>query len=207
MGFRQYVRLCIAQIIFFWISIFIYCLHQLVPYLSHCIYQMSVPYHCLKQTWIKPIIILVAIVPAVFIIAAVVPCVIVVVVLMTSWSLSKYDDVLNPLRPSFFIGNINMYLQLISLLHIDTPQVVEILPYVRKELTYSTIMGAGTLVTQGARASSTMISTYWPEIIRSPHIKILSVKQVSGESVRAKYNNTSTIRSFVCWSPWINVCG
>ena len=44
---------------------------------------------------------------------------------------------------SFFnpcIENIKMYLQFISFLHTDKPQVAEILPHVRQELTYSTYM-------------------------------------------------------------------
>ena len=53
--------------------------------------------------------------------------------LMTSW---KED--LNPLRAKFFRGNINIYLYFVSFLHIDTTQVVEILPHIIQEHTYST---------------------------------------------------------------------
>ena len=35
---------------------------------------------------------------------------------------------INPLRAKFFRGNINIYLHFVSFLHIDTMQVVEILP-------------------------------------------------------------------------------
>ena len=49
-----------------------------------------------------------------------------------------YPSRLNPLRAKFFRGNINIYLHLLSLLHIDMTQVVEILPQVRQEPTYST---------------------------------------------------------------------
>ena len=45
---------------------------------------------------------------------------------------------INPLRAKFFRGNINIYLHLVSFLHIDTTQVVEILPQIRQEPTYST---------------------------------------------------------------------
>ena len=38
----------------------------------------------------------------------------------------------------FFRGNINIYLHFVSFLHIDTTQVVEILPQIRQESTYST---------------------------------------------------------------------
>ena len=47
---------------------------------------------------------------------------------------------LNPLRGKFFKGNINiyMYLHFVSFLHIDMTQVVELLPEIRQEPTYST---------------------------------------------------------------------
>ena len=43
-----------------------------------------------------------------------------------------------PLRAKFFRGNINIYLHFVSFLHIDTTQVVAILPQIRQEPTYST---------------------------------------------------------------------
>ena len=43
----------------------------------------------------------------------------------------------NPLRAIFFRGNINIYLHFVSFPHIDTTQVVEILPQIRLEPTYS----------------------------------------------------------------------
>ena len=45
---------------------------------------------------------------------------------------------INPLRAKFFRGNINIYLHFVSFLHIDPTQVVEILPQIRQEPTYST---------------------------------------------------------------------
>ena len=45
---------------------------------------------------------------------------------------------INPLHTKFFRGNINIYLHFVSFLHIDTAQVVEILPQIRQEPTYST---------------------------------------------------------------------
>ena len=44
----------------------------------------------------------------------------------------------NTLRAKFLRGNINIYLHFVSFLHIDTTQVVEILPQTRQEPTYST---------------------------------------------------------------------
>ena len=44
----------------------------------------------------------------------------------------------NPLRAKFFRGSINIYLYFVSFLHIDTTQVVEILPQIRQEPTFST---------------------------------------------------------------------
>ena len=45
---------------------------------------------------------------------------------------------INPLRAKLFKGSINIYLHFVSFLHIDTTQVVEILPQVSQEPTYST---------------------------------------------------------------------
>ena len=45
---------------------------------------------------------------------------------------------LNPLRGKFFKGNINIYLLFVSFLHIDMMQVVELLPEIRQEPTFST---------------------------------------------------------------------
>ena len=47
-------------------------------------------------------------------------------------------QLLNPLRAKFFRKNINIYLHFVSYLHIDTTQVVEILPQIRQEPTYFT---------------------------------------------------------------------
>ena len=44
----------------------------------------------------------------------------------------------NPSRAKFFRGNLNIYLHFVSFLHIDTTQVVETLPQLRQEPTYST---------------------------------------------------------------------
>ena len=58
----------------------------------------------------------------------------------------------NPLRAKFFRGNINIYLHFVSFLHFGTTQVVEILPQIRQEPTYSSfyivnIMAADVLAT------------------------------------------------------------
>ena len=69
---------------------------------------------------------------------------------------------LNPLCAKRFRGSINMYLHLLSFLHTDMTQVVEILSWCKTRtcLFYIVnIMGADVLVTQGARASATMILT------------------------------------------------
>ena len=51
------------------------------------------------------------------------------------WMMMSWHWWLNPLRAKFFRGNINIYLHFVSFLHIDTTQVVEILPQVRPEPT------------------------------------------------------------------------
>ena len=50
-------------------------------------------------------------------------------------------QVLNPLHAKFCRGNINIYLHFVSFLHIDMKKVVEILPQIRQEPTYSTYHG------------------------------------------------------------------
>ena len=45
---------------------------------------------------------------------------------------------INPLHANFFRGNTNIYSHFISFLHMDMTQVVEILPQVRQEPSYST---------------------------------------------------------------------
>ena len=58
---------------------------------------------------------------------------------LLSWDhLQDWFDSVHSLRAKFFIENIKMYLQFISLLHTDMTQAVEILPLVRQELIYST---------------------------------------------------------------------
>ena len=54
------------------------------------------------------------------------------------WPLSLTWINFNPLRAKFFRGNINLYLHFVSFLHVCTTQVVEILPQIRQETTYST---------------------------------------------------------------------
>ena len=44
----------------------------------------------------------------------------------------------NPLRAELFIGNLKLHKQFISFLHTDMTQVVETLPNIRQELSYST---------------------------------------------------------------------
>ena len=53
-------------------------------------------------------------------------------------SITVITIVINPLRAKFFRGEHHIYLHFVSFLHIDTTQVVKILPQVRQEPTYST---------------------------------------------------------------------
>ena len=53
-------------------------------------------------------------------------------------TLLRANGLINHLRANFFWGNINIYLHFVSFLHIDTGQVVEILPQIRQEPIYST---------------------------------------------------------------------
>ena len=55
------------------------------------------------------------------------------------WQPKKIDgEIFHPLHAKFFIGNKNIYLHFVSFLHIDMSQVVETLPQIRQEPTYST---------------------------------------------------------------------
>ena len=49
----------------------------------------------------------------------------------------KFEVIRNPLRAKFSRGNINIYLHFVSFRHIDTTQLVKILPQIRREPTYS----------------------------------------------------------------------
>ena len=52
--------------------------------------------------------------------------------------LENYPSVMtNSLRAKFFKGNKNIYSYFMSFLHIGITQIVEILPEIRSELTYS----------------------------------------------------------------------
>ena len=50
----------------------------------------------------------------------------------------EFSSSINLLRAKFVRGNIDLYLHFVSFLQIDTTQVVEILPQIRQEPTYST---------------------------------------------------------------------
>ena len=81
---------------------------------------------------------------------------------------------LNPLHAKFFRGNINLYLHFVSFLHIDTTQVVEILPQIEQEATYSTSSISWLLMSRPRKEPGHQQSWYWPnltEITRSPHVK------------------------------------
>ena len=81
---------------------------------------------------------------------------------------------LNPLGAKFFRGNINLYLHFVSFLHIDTTQVVEILPQVEQEPTYSTYSISWLLMSGRRKEPGHQQSWYWlnlTEITQSPHTK------------------------------------
>ena len=51
---------------------------------------------------------------------------------------SEWGTLINSLHAEFLTENINIYIHFVSYLHIDTTQVVEILPQIRQEPAYST---------------------------------------------------------------------
>ena len=69
---------------------------------------------------------------------------------------------LNPLRSKFFRGNINIYLHFASFLQIYTGQVVEILPQIRREPTYSTYSISLLLMSWRHKEPWHQQPWYWP---------------------------------------------
>ena len=57
---------------------------------------------------------------------------------MPAYAQTHIIPLLTPLRAKFLRGNKNLCLHFMSFLNIDMTQVVETLPKVRQELTYST---------------------------------------------------------------------
>ena len=82
--------------------------------------------------------------------------------------------ILNPLHANFLRGNKNIYLRFVSFLHCDMTQVAEILPQVRKELTYSRLSISWVLMSWRLNEPGHQQSRYelcWIELIQSPHVK------------------------------------
>ena len=69
---------------------------------------------------------------------------------------------INPLRVKLFRGNMNIYLHFVLFLHIDTTQVVEILPQIRQEPTYSTWSVSWLLMSWRCKEPGHQQPWYWP---------------------------------------------
>ena len=81
---------------------------------------------------------------------------------------------INPLRANFLWGKINIYLHFVWFLHIDTTQVVEILPQIRQEPTYSTKSISWLLMSWWRKEPGHQQPWYWSrqtKITRSSHVK------------------------------------
>ena len=76
------------------------------------------------------------------------------VVITASW--------INPLRARFFRGNINIYLHLVSFVHIDITQVIEILPQIRQWPTYTTYSISWLLMSWPRKEPGHQQPLYWP---------------------------------------------
>ena len=87
-------------------------------------------------------------------------------VLLTYWNIlvtaSEELKALNPLRAKFFRGNIKIYLHFVSYLHIDTMQIIEILPQIRQEPTYSTLSISWLLISWWRKEPGHQQPWYWP---------------------------------------------
>ena len=68
----------------------------------------------------------------------------------------------NPLRAKFFWGNINIYLHFMSVLHIDSTQVLKILPQVRPGPIYSTQSISWLLMSWRRKEPGHQQPWYWP---------------------------------------------
>ena len=68
---------------------------------------------------------------------------------------------LNPLRAKFFRENINIYLHFVWYLHIDTTQVVKILPQIRQEPAYSTLSISWLLMSWRRKEPGHQQPWYW----------------------------------------------
>ena len=68
----------------------------------------------------------------------------------------------NPLRAKFFRGNINIYLHLMSFLHTNKTQVVEIPPRVRQGPAYSTQSVSWLLMSWRRKEPGHQQPWYWP---------------------------------------------
>ena len=74
----------------------------------------------------------------------------------------KHSHLLNPLRAKFFRGNINIYLHLMSFLHTNKTQVVEIPPRVRQWPAYSTQSISWLLMSWRRKEPGHQLPWYWP---------------------------------------------
>ena len=77
-------------------------------------------------------------------------------------SILSWPQWVNPLRAKFFRGNINIYLHFASFLHINMAQVVEILPQIRQEPTYSTWSVSWLLMSWRRKEPGHQQPWYWP---------------------------------------------
>ena len=87
---------------------------------------------------------------------------------------NQYPLTLNMLF--FFIGNMKMYLWFIPFLYADMTQVVEILPHVRQDLTYSTLPIPWVLMSWWHKEPGHQQPWYWQcwtKTIWSPHVNTL----------------------------------
>ena len=109
------------------VQVMTWCRQATSHYLSQCWPRSMSPYSVIRPKWVNKYILLIF-----------------PFCLLLHWSheCSSGDQtskcLINPLRAKFFRGNINIYSHFVSFLHIDMTQVVEILPQVRQEPTYST---------------------------------------------------------------------
>ena len=102
---------------------------------------------------------------------------------------------LYPLRAKFSWENINIYLHFVSFLHSDTMQVVEILPQIRQEPTYSTMLCISQFGGPVLKASRRVQNTPFQLGDKSPKI---TDQHTAGGSV-------SPLSQLAKLSPWLTL--
>ena len=115
---------------------------------------------------------------------------------------------ISPLCAKLFIKNIKMYLQFISFLHTDMTQVVENLPLISQELTYSTWSISWVLMSWRCMEPGYQQPWYWlcwSRVMKFPHVKgsdVILIRQQLYNRLGLE-SSQQTLHCIPSWLPWI----